>query len=172
MTNLHVDASFRDIKNNFVAGTKSLTIDVNITKSGDASYGSELYLMFPEYMSFKYIPRENEDKEVDFELLTLEEMSRTENFYDSHTEKLISDIREQMAPSKSALLYSLGDLFLNNASVSVNIFMTVSDLKNEEKIQAAVLAVTQSNETDEADNLKVLQIPLIHKVSLSLSGYV
>lgn len=172
MTNLHVEASFRDIKKHFVVGTKSLTIDVNITKSGDAAYGCELYLVFPEYMAFSYIGRKNEDEEVNFELLTIEEMSLTEKFYDSQTEKLISDIREQMEPLKSVLLYSLGDLLLNNTSVLLNIFMTVSDLENEEKIQAAVIAVTQSNETDQSDNLKVLQMPLIHQVCLSLSGYV
>lgn len=170
---------YKDLDGYFVIGTSSLKVQINITKTGDPSYGSVFYLVFPEYIEYNDVKQEHGETEVTCALLvgnvTSSSASSTDIDGDSLIEDLVSSINAGLvnkSDNESVLVCQFGNPLANDTGVFVNVFMTMPVHVTEEKMQLSGVATTQSNETDMHDNRVRLEVLMRHHVTASLTGYV
>lgn len=174
---------YKDFDRYFVIGTSSLKVQINITKTGDPSYGSVFYLVYPEYIEYNDVKQEHGETEVTCALLvgnvtsstTSSSASSTDIDGDSLIEDLVSSINAGLvnkSDNESVLVCQFGNPVANDTGVFVNVFMTMPVHVTEEKMQLSGVATTQSNEIDMQDNRVRLEVPMRHHVTASLTGYV
>lgn len=167
-------AIFTGIDGYFVIGTSNLQVQINITKSGDPSYGSVFYMVYPDYLGYSKVKTTFGD-EVSCSPMTgnLTTSALSDDQDTSATDDLLelTDFTSiKRTEHDSVLVCSFGNPLKVNAGVSVNIELTVPVFVTEESFRISLTATTQSNETNGADNTATTVVHMKHHVSLSIDG--
>lgn len=147
---LQAEAKYENIGGYFVIGKQDLFIDVKITKTGDASYASVFYIVYPIYISYKNM--EKFDGETDVSCSPIDNNN-------NDTAIITKD-------DESALSCLFGNPMKNDTGVSFRLFMNIPiSVENDDTSMALRMFVnTLSEELEPADNNQTITIDLRHNL--------
>ena len=136
----------------FIVGTAlTFAINVTISKTGDPSYGSNLYFTLPRALQYRRVDQAWGDTEI---LCGFEE----------ETEE------DQLSNKDYVLMCGFGNPMVNNTGVRFSLIIGVPDQVTDSELNFFLNATTLSEETNTADNTKSLKLMLRNQVSTAFRG--
>ncbi|KAH3795943.1 integrin alpha pat-2-like [Dreissena polymorpha] len=164
-------AEYQQEAGNLILGTSSLVLDVSIRKSGDPSYGSNLFVAFPKSMRYQKVEKVAGETEVQCGFIELrEEASDADPDVDS-----LEYLQRQLVPkmdkeAEEMLVCSFGNPLSNNTGVRFRLHMVVPESVKESKLYFRLNATTLSDELRAEDNTQNIDIPVKYKVATAFKG--
>ncbi|XP_060606127.1 integrin alpha-6-like [Ruditapes philippinarum] len=140
----------------FVIGNQDLVVDVNISKEGDASYGSVFYMVYPRYVGYKNVEKLRGETDISCSIV------------DSRA----NDTSVTLAKDEAAVSCLFGNPMSNDTEVQFRLFMIVPvTVANDDKSMMLNMHVsTLSEETDPSNNNQTITINLRHNLEAALTA--
>lgn len=168
---LNVIPEFQAYQDKFyVLGTNNnLTFDVQISKAGDPSYGSNIFFSFRKSIQFQKVVKVYGDTEISCGFVEEDGLA----LLDKDGNSPLAQYKLQIPPreeDEKMLVCSFGNPMMNNTGVRFKLVTRVPDTITEHKLNFKFNTTTLSQELVPADNVHSVSIPVRNKVSTSFSG--
>ncbi|XP_053382556.1 integrin alpha-8-like [Mercenaria mercenaria] len=153
---LLAEAKYTNVDGYFVIGNQDLAIDVKVTKTGDSSYGSVFYMVYPQYLSYKNMEKFRGENDVTCSLI------------DSKNNDTDIVLKEE----ESAISCLFGNPMSNDTGVGFRLFMKVpiSVVNDDSTVMLRMRVTTLSEELEPTDNNQTITINLRHNLEATFSG--
>lgn len=151
---LSAAANYTNIGGYFLIGNEDLAVNVRISKTGDAAYGTVFYMVCPWYLSYKKVEMIDGENDVSCTLIAKE---------DNSTE--VTKRNDQVTISCLA-----GNPILNDTGVAFKMLFKVPLDVTESSMELQMKVSTFSNELQPVDNNQTLSIGFRHSLEADFNG--
>ncbi|XP_052248841.1 integrin alpha-4-like [Dreissena polymorpha] len=170
-TDLHVraSASFDNSSGFLIIRKQELSLNINITKTEDPSYGSVFYMIFPNVLNFIRV-RQFTNTTVSCSLLIALSPTTTDTGISLEWIDFLHRTNVTIGGTDTVLGCNFGNPLIENDGIVARVDLTLPDYISNDSIHLAVIATTLSDELTPSDNKQDIIIPLHTVFKTQLTG--
>ncbi|XP_052248842.1 integrin alpha-PS3-like [Dreissena polymorpha] len=170
-TDLHVraSASFDNSSGFLIIGKSEISLNIKITKTGDPSYGSVFYMIYPNFLSFIRI-KELTNNTVSCSPLVAPSQTAHQAAIPDEWIEFRRRTNATLKVTDSVLMCNFGNPLSDDSGTAVDVELVLPDHVTTELFYIVVMATTLSNEMNSFDNNETIAIRLKHVYATKLSG--
>lgn len=164
-TNLHlsVTLNYTGINQYYIIGTSDLTVNVQISKSNDPSYGSIFQMVYPLHLTYRKMEKIDGETDVSCNTQSKESNGDNETIFQQPPLMTYTD-------HESVIVCSFGNPMYNDSGVVFRIQMQVPTIVAKDSIELKMQASTLSRDTEWSDNNDTKVVYVKNYVEATFTG--